>query len=127
FGRVDRRAGTFEPVAFCPGYLRGLAFVGNFAVVGLSGPRHDRTFSGLALDDQLRQRQAEPRCGLLVIDLRSGDTVHWLQLEGVVQELYDVAALPGVRRPAALGLKTDELRRTLSVAEGEQPDRRAPP
>jgi len=127
FGRVDRRAGTFERIAFCPGYLRGLAFVGDFAVVGVSGPRHNRTFSGLALDDQLRQRQAEPRCGLLVIDLRSGDTVHWLRLEGVVQELYDVVALPGVRRPSALGLKTDEIRRTLSVEEGEQPDGPAQP
>ena len=51
-----------------------------------------------------------------MIDLRSGDAVHTLRLEGVVEELYDVAVLPGVRRPMALGLKTDEIRRTLSVA-----------
>jgi uncharacterized protein (TIGR03032 family) len=117
FGRLDRQLGKFEPVAFCPGYLRGLAFVGDFAVVGLSGPRHNKTFSGLELDDQLAQRRAEPRCGLHVIDLRSGDVVHWLRIEGVVQELYDVVALPGVRRPSALGLRTDEIRRTLSVAD----------
>jgi len=50
-----------------------------------------------------------------VIDLRSGDAVHWLRFEGVVDELYDVVALPGVRRPMALGFKTDEIRRVLSV------------
>ena len=54
---------------------------------------------------------AEPRCGLLVIDLRSGDIVHSLRIEGVVEELYDVRVLPGVRRPMAIGLKTDEIRR----------------
>ncbi|MBN3892115.1 MAG: DUF4915 domain-containing protein [Nostoc sp. JL31] len=38
----------FEPVVFCPGYLRGCGFYGNFAVVGISQPRHNKTFSGLA-------------------------------------------------------------------------------
>ena len=117
FGRVDQQRGIFEPVTFCPGYLRGLSFVGDFAVVGLSLPRHERTFTGLALDEELKKRQAEPRCGLQVIDLRSGDAVHWLRLDGVVQELYDVVVLPDVVRPMALGFKTDEIRRTLSLEE----------
>jgi uncharacterized protein (TIGR03032 family) len=117
FGRVDQDRGTFEPITFCPGYLRGLSFAGDFAVVGLSLPRHERTFTGLALDEELGKRQAQPRCGLQVIDLRSGDVVHWLSIEGVVHELYEVAMLPGVVRPTALGLKTDEIRRTLSVAD----------
>jgi len=33
-----------------------------------------------------------------------------------VRELYDVAALPGVRRPSALGFRTDEIDRTISIA-----------
>ena len=117
FGRVDRARGVLEPLAFCPGYLRGLAFVGNYAVVGSSLQRENRTFSGLALDDNLKSRGAEPRCGLYVIDLRSGDVVHWVRIEGVVRELYDVVVLPGVVRPMALGFKTDEIRRTISVGE----------
>ena len=35
-GFVDRDAKKFVPVAFCPGYARGLAFVGPYAIVGLS-------------------------------------------------------------------------------------------
>ena len=119
FGFVDAERGVFEPVAFCPGYLRGLTFVGNHAVVGLSKPRENKTFAGLALDDQLASRDANPRCGLHVIDLASGDIVHWLRIEGIVSELYDVIALPGVVRPTALGLKTDEVRRALSVGDPE--------
>jgi hypothetical protein len=40
---------------------------------------------------------------------------HWLRLEGMVRELYDVAVLPGVVRPMALGFKTDEIQRLLTV------------
>lgn len=54
FGRIDLGAGRFEPIDFCLGYLRGLSFLGGFAVVGLSLPRDNRTFTGLALDDALR-------------------------------------------------------------------------
>ena len=50
-----------------------------------------------------------------MIDLKTGDIVHWLRFEGLIEELYDVAALPGVRRPMALGYKTDEIRRLLST------------
>lgn len=120
-GTVDFERGVVEPMTFCPGYARGLAFVGDYAVVGLSKPRGDKTFSGLALDENLSARDAEARCGLQVIDLSSGDVVHWLRIEGIVAELYDVVVLPGVVRPMALGFKTDEIRRTLSVGDDEWP------
>ena len=53
FGFVDQENDKFEPLAFCPGYLRGLTFVGDCAVVGLSRPRRDKTFGDLALDTEL--------------------------------------------------------------------------
>lgn len=115
FGRIDRSNGGFEPLAFCAGYLRGMAFTTDFAVVGLSRPRENKTFTGLDLDDQLAERDAEARCGLQVIDLRTMDIVHWLRIEGVVAELYDVVVLPNVMRPMLLGFKSDEIRRTLSI------------
>ena len=95
-------------------------FTDAFAVIGLSKPRENRTFTGLPLDEELVRRDAEPRCGLMVVDLRTGDAVHWLRIEGVVEELYDVAVLPGVRRPMAIGLKTDEIRRMITVGAPEE-------
>lgn len=115
FGRVDLAKGAFEEIAFCPGYIRGMTIHKHFAVLGMSRPRHNKTFSGLALDEELKRREVEPRCGLMVVDLRSGDIVHWLRLEGIVDELYDVVVLPGVTRPMALGLVSDEIRRTVSL------------
>jgi len=115
FGCVNPDTGYFEPICFCPGYMRGLSFQGDFALIGLSRPRHNKTFSGLALEDNLKSRNAEARCGIQIIDLRTGDVVHWLRMEGVIEELYDVVTLPNVRRPMALGFKTDEIRRVLSI------------
>jgi uncharacterized protein (TIGR03032 family) len=117
FGSIDRATGKFQPITFCPGYLRGLTFAGDYAIVGISRPRKEKTFTGLPLDDALISRKAEAWCGLLVIDLRTGDTVHWVRLEGVVAELYDVVTLPNVTRPMAMGFKTDEIQRTLSIGE----------
>jgi uncharacterized protein (TIGR03032 family) len=116
FGYVDRSSGKFENVAFCPGYLRGLSFHGDYAIVGISKSRENKTFSGLALDTNLKSRDSEARCGIQIIDIRTGDTVHWIRIEGVVVELYDVVALPNVVRPQALGFKTDEIRRVLRLA-----------
>ena len=117
FGHIELDTGRFVPVAFCAGYLRGLYFVDDFAIVGLSKPRDNKTFSGLPLDERLRERETNARCGLQVIDLRTGDVVHWLRIEGIVDELYDVIPLPGVHTPMALGFKTDEIRRVVSVEE----------
>jgi hypothetical protein len=53
----------------------------------------------------------------LVIDLKSGDTLHWMRIEGVVHELYDIMSLPNVRRPSMLGFKTDEIKRVIRIGE----------
>ena len=114
-GSVDLKSGRFEPVAFCPGYARGLAFQNGCAIIGLSLARDNRTFSGLPLDEALQARDTEPRCGLAVIDLISGDMVGWVRVEGIVRELYDVAVLPNVRRPALIGFKGDEVKHMISI------------
>jgi hypothetical protein len=68
-------------------------------VVGMSMPRNDKTFSGLALDEELSRRGTESRCGLAVIDLRTGEVAHWLQLEGPVP-----SSMMSPRRDSAEGV-----------------------
>lgn len=84
-------------------------------MIGLSLPLESRTFSGLPIDTELKARDAEPRCGLAEIDLASGDMIHWLRIEGMVQELYDVVALPGTTRPAAIGFKADAIKHMIAI------------
>ncbi|MBF0153572.1 MAG: TIGR03032 family protein [Magnetococcales bacterium] len=111
----------YEKVAFSPGYLRGLDFHGRFAAVGLSKCRQNRTFSGLPLDTILREKNATARCGIQIIDTQNGDAIHFLRIEGVVEELYDVVFIPGCRRVMALGFKNDEIQRVINVGPPSTP------
>ncbi|MEZ6127971.1 MAG: TIGR03032 family protein [Planctomycetaceae bacterium] len=115
FGYVDRHQNCFVPLTFCPGYVRGLEFVGDYAVVGLSKGREENLFQELPLHERLEQSGQSVRCGVCVIDLRTCEVVHTLWIEGVVTQLYDIAVLPGVVRPMAVGFKTDEIQRMISV------------
>jgi uncharacterized protein (TIGR03032 family) len=112
-GTVDLESGSFAPRAFCPGFLRGLAFHNGHAVVGLSLSR-DGSFSGLKLDDELKKRDADGWCGVQIVNLASGDIVQWIRIEGAVTELYDVAVLPGVRRPMAASFTGAEINTPLT-------------
>lgn len=114
FGHLDESTGDFVPVTFCPGFLRGLAFVGDYAIAGLSRPR-DQTFTGLPLQDRLEAASAKPQCGLHIISLATGQTIEWLRLEGPLAELYDVAVLPGTTMPTALSPQSEEATTLLSV------------
>jgi uncharacterized protein (TIGR03032 family) len=113
FGEIDLASGRFEPIAFCPGFARGIAFVGDHVLVGLSLPRQHRDFSGLPLDERLKQEKREPRCMIQVIELASGVTAHWLALGGVVRELYDIARLPGLHTPMAVGFAQGQINRLI--------------
>ena len=114
-GTIDLDSGKFNPVTFCPGYLRGFKLHGNYGIVGISQSRDNKTFQGLPLNEKLAEKKATPRCGLLVIDLRTGDIVHNLRFEGIIKELYDVVVLPAIRRPMAIGFRSDEIRRTITI------------
>ncbi len=116
FGYLDvGKNNAFTPVAFCAGYARGLHFQGHYAVIGLSKSRHNKTFSDLALQQRLDEKQISGRCGIQVVDITTGDVVHTLSVEGMVNEIYDVGILSNVRCPMALGFRNEqEIRRIIS-------------
>lgn len=117
FGYVDLDTGQFEPVTFCPGFLRGLAFHRHHAIVGISRERDGRTFSDLRLGQRLVDQGVEARCGVQIIDLRTGAIVQWLRFQGVVAELFDVGVLEHTSRPTLLGFKTPEIQQVIALEE----------
>jgi uncharacterized protein (TIGR03032 family) len=107
-GVVDLNTGRFNPVAFCPGFLRGLDFAGPYALVSTSGIRSRSASVGLALLERLEREKREARCGVHVIDARSGEVLHNLNIEGGTNELYDVIVLPKIPRPTLEPAEQDE-------------------
>lgn len=117
-GYIDPKQKTFVPVAFCPGFLRGLAFHDGHAIVTLSKPRHGR-FEGLALDGKLKEKDVDAWCGVQVISLATGNVAQWLRLDGGITELFDACVLPGVANPLTLGPNSQEIRDFITI---EAPD-----
>jgi uncharacterized protein (TIGR03032 family) len=111
--RVDASTGKREAVAFCPGFLRGLTIWNGHAIVTVSLQR-DGSFKGLELEDNIRSRDGKPWCGVCIVELRSGDIVQWLRLEGFIKELFDVGLLSEVRCPMAIGIGTPELQHMIT-------------
>ena len=111
--RIDPASGAKAAIAFCPGFLRGLAIHNGFAIATVSKPR-DGTFKGLSLDGELKRRDAEAWCGVLVVNLANGDIVEWIRLEGHITELFDVTTLPNVLCPMSVGPLTAEIQNTIT-------------
>ena len=91
---VDPRTGAITDIASLPGFTRGLAFTGRYALVGLSQVR-ESVFTDLPITQTAEERN----CGVWIVDTTTGAIVGILRFEGVVQEIFDVALLPGTRWP----------------------------
>lgn len=118
--RVDPKKGKRTEIAFCPGFLRGMALHNGHAFVTVSKPRNG-TFAGLELDEAMKTRDAEPWCGVLIVDLATGGIVEWVKLDGHITELFDVVAMPGVRCPMSVGPETLEIRSAISFIDKIEP------
>src|SRR5206468_8718449 len=69
---------------------------GPLAFVGLSQVRESAVFSGIAV----AERPLEERCcGVWVVNVETGQTVAFVKFEDVLQEIFAVQVLPGVRHP----------------------------
>jgi uncharacterized protein (TIGR03032 family) len=94
---ADVKTGTTQVVAKLPGFTRGFDFFGPFAFIGLSQVRESAVFSGIPLVEQLSENDRV--CGVYVVDIRNGNIVAFLKFEGIVQEIFAVAVLPGIPFP----------------------------
>ena len=110
-GYVDGH--KFVPIAFCQGFVRGLAFWGDLAIVGLSKLR-SASFSGLVLEERLLAEGKTAQCGLMAINIHSGEIMHSLFLDKPIEELFDVVVLPNVVRPMSLGFQDEDIERLVT-------------
>jgi protein O-GlcNAc transferase len=101
---VDPASGRRDAVAGMPGYTRGLGFSGPFAFVGLSRIRETAVFGGVPI----AEHRHELKCGVGVVDLRTGKPVASLEFETGVEEIFDVQVLSNVVCTALCGPRPDQ-------------------
>jgi hypothetical protein len=75
-------------------------------------------------DGELKSRDAEAWCGLLIVNLTSDDVVEWIKLKGRITELFDVTVMPGVVCPMSIGPDTAELHNTTTFDPDARPTAR---
>jgi uncharacterized protein (TIGR03032 family) len=96
---VDEQTGQRTVVTTFPGYCRGMAFLGPFAFIGLSRIRETAVFGGVPI----AENRDALKCGIAVVDLRSGQSVASFEFAEGVEEIFDVKIVPGVRCLALRG------------------------
>lgn len=95
---------AFVRKVFIPGFLRGLVFHNNFAIVTTSLDRHFKNFKEYELGKTLEEKNAKEKCGIWIIDIQTFDIVHTMIFTGSVKELYDVKIVPNCNRGRILDI-----------------------
>jgi uncharacterized protein (TIGR03032 family) len=108
---VDPPTGQRDVVARLPGFTRGLALAGPYAFVGLSKIRKTSAMDGVPL----AQRREQLKCGVAVVDARSGQVIALLEFHTAVEEIFDVQLLPGLRFPEVVGFQQETIQHTFVV------------
>jgi uncharacterized protein (TIGR03032 family) len=83
FLHIDLAHGRGQTVAGVPAFARGLAFAGPYAFVGLSKIRPTSAMDGVPL----AQRRDTLKCGVGVVDLRTGQMTALLEFQTAVEEM----------------------------------------
>ncbi len=91
----DPKTARCREVCALPGFTRGLCFVGDYALVGLSKVRREHLLDA----PPVRERHAELLAGVGLVDLRTGCHVGTLEFVQGGREVFDVLFLPGIHRP----------------------------
>jgi len=109
--RVDAARGRADEVCVLPGYLRGLDFVGPYALIGLCKARETAHFGGLPV----QAHDARLLCGIAVVDTRSGARVGLFELTAGASEIYDLRFLAGRQRVNVLNTESQDRRVAFSA------------
>lgn len=111
--RFDPASGRTEVVCSLPGYLRGLCFVGPYALVGLCKIREKHIFGGLPIQERCKKLLS----GVAVVDLRTGVEVGMFEFTAGCEELFEVRFLAEARRPMILNLDRPVARQAMTIPE----------
>lgn len=100
---IDEKSGEVTEVAEFPGFLRGIDFHDRFAFIGLCRIRQDKIFRGLPIEE----KGLDLKCGVWVLDIKTGQQVGFVEFTRGVEELFDVGVFRGAINPHVVGFEGD--------------------
>ncbi|MEM9656948.1 MAG: DUF4915 domain-containing protein, partial [Planctomycetota bacterium] len=100
-------------VAELPGYARGLALCGRYALVGLSKMRETTIFGSAPL----AARRNPLKCGVWWVDLPTGSVAGFVEFQDGIAEISDVQILRGLRSPTLVGFEKETVQHSFVLPE----------
>lgn len=109
----DPATASMQVLAELPGFTRGMDFYGPLLFLGLSKVRQ----SDVTRQAPLAEKHTETYSGIWVWNLDTNSEVGWLSFTGNVDQIYDVAVLPGCSYPELLEPEHPRLRNHFCFPE----------
>jgi uncharacterized protein (TIGR03032 family) len=109
--RLDPARGQADVVCALPGYLRGLTFVGPYALIGLCKIREKQIFGGLPIET----RHPKLSCGVSVVDSRNGRQAGFFEFTTGCTEIFDIRFLPGRTRPSVINMQMPQWQQAVNA------------
>ena len=101
--KIDKSTGRYDVITKYEGFVRGMSLVQDYLFIGLSKLRkNSSTFAKLPFAEKANQS------GLLIVHLPTGSIAGQITYQTSVDEIYDVHAIAGKRRPNILNTMTDD-------------------
>jgi uncharacterized protein (TIGR03032 family) len=108
--KFDAQSGTVSLVKQFPSFVRGLAFHGDYAFIGMSKLRKSSSSFG-----QLKFSHEADQAGIIILHMPSNAIVGQISYVSSVEEIYDVQIIPDRIRPNILTTEKDEHLQALSI------------
>ncbi|MDO4574550.1 MAG: TIGR03032 family protein [Planctomycetia bacterium] len=100
---LSPRTNDVKVVCSLPGYVHGLDFWNDYAIIGVSLPRNGENNGENGRLPFMRKNQ-KPFCGVVVLNIHSGQIAGIFQFLQGCSEIFDLRLLPKSRRVALLTL-----------------------
>lgn len=113
FVKIDPQTKQKEDICFLPGFARGLDFIDDYAVVATSKPRAKKTFEGLELEKLLSKKKIDSICGLHIINLKTGQIEHHVNMEAKFGDIYDVKIIKNKSSCSFIGFKDQDIEKVF--------------
>ncbi len=101
--KIDKATGKYDVITKYEGFVRGMSLVQDYLFIGLSKLRkNSSTFAKLPFAEKANQS------GVLIVHLPTGSIAGQITYQTSVDEIYDVHAISGKRRPNILNTITND-------------------
>ncbi|MAE50760.1 MAG: TIGR03032 family protein [Micavibrio sp.] len=106
-GQVDVENNALIDIYCFPGVVKGLALIGHYAVVSVSGFVQQDSVNDLPFFRRMQDHEAEKQCALHIVDLNKKVAVHALHITGALTEIDGLTVLYGRQNPAIVSPESD--------------------